>query len=112
VKKIFLVILLLISCSSVSEEDYYNDDTSAYKNINYITITNENTGGGSQYVYVVSGFSQTNVQICYCDSSCSKETFEVSTLQFDENTLSFRYKLSPYDEFTTKSTIDWCTKFG
>jgi hypothetical protein len=112
VKKIFFVILLLISCSSVSEEDYYNDDTSAYKNINYITITNENTGGGSQYVYVVSGFSQTNVQICYCDSSCSKETFEVSTLQFDENTLSFRYKLSPYDEFTTKSTIDWCTKFG
>ena len=111
-KKIFFLILLSISCSSISEDDYYTDETSTYKNVNYVTITNENTNGGSQFVYILSGFSESNVQICYCDSSCSKELIIVSTLQFDQETLNFRFKINPYDDYTTKSTIDWCTKYA
>ena len=82
-----------------------------YKNVNYVTITNETTGGGSQFFYLKSGFSESNAESCYCDDGCSKEIIEVAELQFDDQTMNFRYKLTASDNYTTRSSTDWCTRF-
>ena len=71
----------------------------------------ENTGGGSQFVYLKSGISESSADICYCDASCSKEIIVVSDLQFDQQSLNFRFKKTPSDNYTTRSSIDWCTRF-
>ena len=111
-KKLILFFLcILISCSS-DESSSYEITPSNYKNVDYVTITNESTGGGIQYFYLKSGISESNVDSCYCDDGCSKEIIVVSELQFDNQSMNFRYKISLTDNYTVRSTSDWCTKFN
>ena len=109
-KYLIPIFLVLISCSSDDSSDY-QQVAPTYKNVNYVTITNENTGGGSQFVYLKSGISESSADICYCDASCSKEVIVVSDLQFDQQSLNFRFKKTPSENYTTRSSIDWCTRF-
>ncbi len=112
VKKLIpLFLCILISCSS-DESSSYEITPSNYKNVDYVTITNESTGGGSQFFYLKSGISESNVDSCYCDDGCSKEIIVVSELQFDNQSMNFRYKISLTDNYTVRSTSDWCTKFN
>ena len=64
-KRYLLLSILLISCSSSDDDVTANLQTPTYKNVNYVTITNENTGGGSQFVYLKSGISESSADICY-----------------------------------------------
>tara|TARA_B100000963_G_scaffold6948_1_gene5451 strand:+ start:836 stop:1171 length:336 start_codon:yes stop_codon:yes gene_type:complete len=105
------IFFILLSCSSESVDDF-QQTAPTYKNVNYVTITNESTGGGSQFFYLKSGFSISDADSCYCDSECSKEVIEVAELQFDDQSMNFRFKLTISDNFTTKSTNDWCTKYN
>ena len=41
----------------------------------------------------------------------AKEIIEVAELQFDDQTMNFRYKLTASDNYTTRSSTDWCTRF-
>ena len=50
-KRYLLLSILLVSCSTSDDDVTANPQTPTYKNVNYVTITNENTGGGSQFVY-------------------------------------------------------------
>ena len=109
-KYLIPIFLVLISCSSDDISDY-QQVAPTYKNVNYVTITNESTGGGSQFFYIKSDFSESNAESCYCDDGCSKEVIEVAELQFDDQTMNFRYKLTASDNYTTRSTTDWCTRF-
>ena len=109
-KYIIPILIVLISCSSDDSPDYQQVDPT-YKNVNYVTITNETTGGGSQFFYLKSGFSESNAESCYCDDGCSKEIIEVAELQFDDQTMNFRYKLTASDNYITRSSTDWCTRF-
>ena len=110
-KRYLLLSILLVSCSTSDDDVTANPQTPTYKNVNYVTITNENTGGGSQFVYLKSGISESSADICYCEASCSKEVIVVSDLQFDQQSLNFRFKKTPSDNYTTRSSIDWCTRF-
>ena len=110
-KRYLLLSILLISCSSSDDDVTANLQTPTYKNVNYVTITNENTGGGSQFVYLKSGISESSTDICYWDASCSKEIIVVSDLQFDQQSLNFRFKKTPSENYTTRSSVDWCTRF-
>ena len=109
-KYLIPILLVLISCSS-DDSSEYQQVAPTYKNVNYVTITNETTGGGSQFFYLKSGFSESNADSCYCDDGCSKEIIEVAELQFDDQTMNFRYKLTASDNYITRSSTDWCTRF-
>ena len=110
-KLILFFLIILISCSS-NDSSTYEISPSNFKNVEYVTITNESTGGGSQFFYLKSGISETDVNSCYCDAGCSKDIIVVSELQFDDQSMNFRYKISLSDNYTLRSSNDWCTRFN
>ena len=88
-KYLIPILIVLISCSSDDSTDY-QQVAPTYKNVNYVTITNETTGGGSQFFYLKSGFSESNAESCYCDDGCSKEIIDLVS---DNNQLVVDSKL-------------------
>ena len=108
-KLILLLSLIIISCSS-SDDEFESAEGSEFKNITYITLTNENTGGGSQKAYLSSGVTEEQALFCYCNALCSREIIEVYEIQRNEGTNELRYKINPSDNYITVSYKDWCTK--
>lgn len=62
-KYLWILCLLYLSCSDNKKE--YEGIPSEFKNISYITTTNENTNGGSQFAYLSSGLLQDGVAYCF-----------------------------------------------
>ena len=108
-KIILLLTLITISCSSDETSDY--TQAFSYEKINYITLTNENTGGGSQKAYLSSNTFESQAEFCFCDENCSREIIEVATIEINEGTNEFRYKIKLSDDFITETTNNWCTRF-
>ena len=109
-KLILLLSLIIVSCSS--SDEYESAESPVFEYITYMTLTNENTGGGSQKAYLSSGVSEEQALFCYCNAQCSREVIEVYEIQRNEGTNELRYKINPSDNFTTISYKDWCTKFN
>ena len=107
--RIFLILLIVfVSCSESDEE--YTSQSSTFENINYITLTNETTNGGSQIAYLKSGLNEDDVLFCFCDALCTRDIITVFELQFNNDSTDFRFKVNPTDPFTTKSSKNRCTK--
>jgi len=103
----YLLFGLLLSCQTEKE---YQGEYTEFENVNYVTLTNETTDGGSQIGYLKSGFLESNAVFCFCDINCSRTLISVSELQFNEGTSDFRYKENLSDAWVVKSSKDWCTK--
>ena len=111
-KKLTLLLsLIIISCSS-SDEEFEVAESTQFKYINYMTLTNENTGGGSQKAYLSSGVTEEQALFCYCNELCSREIISVYEIQRNEGTNEIRYKINPSDDYKTISYKDWCTKYN
>ena len=108
-KLILLLSLIIISCSS-SDDEYENAESPVFEYITYMTLTNENTGGGSQKAYLSSGVTEAQALFCFCNDLCSREIIEAYEIQRNEGTNELRYKINPSDNYTTVSYKDWCTK--
>ena len=109
-KLILLLSLIIVSCSS--SDEYENAESPVFEYITYMTLTNENTGGGSQKAYLSSGVTEAQALFCFCNDLCSREIIEVYEIQRNEGTNELRYKINPSDNFTIISYKDWCTKFN
>jgi len=66
---------------------------------------------GSQIVYSLSGLNESDLIFCYCQEECLRELIVVSELEFNADTTDFRYKINLNDNFQTKSSRDWCTRY-
>ena len=99
--------LLFLSCES---ETTYDTELSSYETINFITLTNETTGGGSQKAYLQAGLTESEAIFCYCQQSCSRTFIVVAALEFNSGTTKFRYKENLNSEFVEESYQDWCTR--
>ena len=77
-----------------------------------MTLTNENTDGGSQKAYLSSGVIEEQALFCYCNELFSYEIISVYEIQRNEGTNEIRYKISPSDDYKTTSYKDWCTKYN
>lgn len=112
-KKLWIICLLLFSCSNSDKmNDKMNDGKPAgFKDISFLTITNENTNGGSQVAYLSKGLQMNGVAYCFCQSSCTREGKAVFSLQYNEGTNFLRYKLGPSDEYIYFDTSNWCIKY-
>lgn len=109
-KKLILVLaLILASCSSEETSDY--TVSYDYEKVNYVTLTNENTDGGSQKAYLTSSTSVDQIKFCYCDENCSIEIITVAEIQLNEATNEFRFKKTFSDPYTTMTFNNWCTQF-
>ena len=104
-----IVIFILASCSS-SDKEYAAQEVSSFKSVNYITLTNESTNGGSQIGYLKSGLVEGDVAFCFCDVTCSREIITVFELQYNEDSNDFRFKDKPSDAYTIQTSNNWCTK--
>jgi hypothetical protein len=109
-KIILLLTLVVMSCGSDETSDY--TQTFTFEKVNYVTLTNENTGGGSQKAYLSSSISESQAEFCFCNENCSREIIKVSEIEINEGTNEFRYKITPSDTFKTISYKDWCTKYN
>ena len=112
IKKFYFgaILVTLFSCSS--NEDNTISTSGDYKSVDYVTITNENKGGGSQFGYFITSFNEENAIFCFCEDYCSREIINVFVLEYNENSYYFRYKIDPSDEFVVVGTQDWCTRFN
>ena len=108
-KLILLLSLIIISCSS-SDDEFESAEGSEFKNITYITLTNENTGGGSQKAYLSSGVTEAQALFYFCNDLCSREIIKAHEIQQNQDANEIRYKINPSDNYTTVSYKDWCTK--
>lgn len=108
-KYLWILCLLYLSCSDNKKE--YEGIPSEFKNISYITTTNENTNGGSQFANLSSGLLQDGVAYCFCLPECSRSSKTVFSLQYNDGTNFLRYKESPDNDFTYYDTSDWCIKY-
>tara|TARA_B000000477_G_C5989530_1_gene184248 strand:+ start:262 stop:597 length:336 start_codon:yes stop_codon:yes gene_type:complete len=109
-KKLILVLtIILASCSSEETSDY--TVSYDYEKVNYVTLTNENTGGGSQKAYLTGSTSLDQIKFCYCDENCSREVINVAEIQLNEATNEFRFKKTLSDPYTIITTNNWCTQF-
>jgi hypothetical protein len=77
-----------------------------------MTLTNENTGGGSQKAYLSSGVIEEQALFCYCNELFSYEIISVYEIQRNEGTNEIRYKINPSDDYKTISYKNWCTKYN
>ncbi|MDA8558684.1 hypothetical protein N9K87_02535 [Flavobacteriaceae bacterium] len=77
-----------------------------------MTLTNENTDGGSQKAYLSSGVIEEQALFCYCNELFSYEIISVYEIQRNEGTNEIRYKISPSDDYKTISYKNWCTKYN
>ena len=111
-KKLTLLLsLIIVSCSS-SDEEFEVAESTQFKYINYMTLTNENTDGGSQKAYLSSGVIEEQALFCYCNELFSYEIISVYEIQLNEGTNEIRYKISPSDDYKTISYKNWCTKYN
>jgi len=112
-RKLWIICLVLFSCSNSDKmNDKINDGKPAgFKDISFLTITNENTNGGSQIAFLSKGLLMNGVAYCYCQSHCTREGKAVFSLQYNEGTNSLRYKLGPSDDYIYFDTSNWCTKY-
>ena len=109
-KKISLLLTLIImSCGSEESSEYSQSFT--FEKVKYVTLTNENIGGGSQKAYLSSATSENQAEFCFCDENCSRDIIKVSEIEINEGTNEFRYKVNLSDDFITATTNNWCTKF-
>ena len=104
-----LLFLVIFSCAT--EEESYTSIPPTFKPVQFITLTNENTGGGSQIAYHLSGISEESLVFCFCQEECTREYVIVSALEFNEDTTDFRYKINLEEDFQIASTRDWCTRY-
>ena len=104
-----LLCLILLSCAV--EEENYSSNPVTFKPVQFITLTNENTGGGSQIAYHLSGISEEGLVFCFCLEECTREYVTVAALEFNEDTTDFRYKIDLDEDFQTGSIRDWCTRY-
>ena len=112
IKKFYFGAILVILFSCSSNEDNTISTSGDYKSVDYVTITNENKGGGSQFGYFITSFNEENAIFCFCEDYCSREIINVFVLEYNENSYYFRYKIDPSDEFVVVGTQDWCTRFN
>ena len=111
-KKLTLLLsLIIVSCTS-SDEEFEVAESTQFKYINYMTLTNENTDGGSQKAYLSSGVIEEQALFCYCNELFSYEIISVYEIQRNEGTNEIRYKISPSDDYKTISYKNWCTKYN
>ena len=108
-KKLYLL-FLVFSCAP--EKETIINNVPVFESIQYITLTNENTDGGSQIAFHLSGIGQNSMEFCYCQELCQREFIVVSELEFNRDTTEYRYKINLDDEFQTASSSDWCTLFN
>jgi len=108
-KKLWIICLVLVSCSN--NDKIYVEKPAEYKDISFLTITNENTNGGSQLAYLSKGLEMNAVAYCYCQAQCKRESKAVFSLQYNEGTKFLRYKLGPSDEYAYFDTSNWCIKY-
>lgn len=109
--KRILLFILLVSCTKNEKE--YEAIPGEFLPIEYITLTNESTNGGSQIAYKLSGYSEESLNFCFCQQECSRELISVATLDFNNDTKAFRYKTNLSETtYTTKSSTDWCTRYN
>jgi hypothetical protein len=108
--KRILFVLFLVSCTAKDED--YDAIPGEFLPINYITLTNESTNGGSQIAYMLSGYNAENLNFCFCQQGCSREIIVVAALEFNNDTKAFRYKLALGDAFKMDSSSDWCTRYN
>ena len=92
-KYIIPILIVLISCSSDDSTDY-QQVAPTYKNVNYVTITNETTGGGSQFFYLKSGFC---LETQFFPNSPNTENFPSTVLE-------------PGKEFYSKTSFKFSVK--
>jgi len=112
-KKLFIICFVLFSCSNNNKinDKIYEGNLSGFKDISYLTITNENTKGGSQVAYLSKGLQMNAVGYCFCQSSCTREGKAVFSLQYNDGNNFLRYKLGPSDDYTYFDTSNWCIKY-
>ena len=106
---LLIITLLLFRCSE--EKTYESDSSSTFEPVTYVTLTNENTEGGSQLAYLQSNVTEDSAVFCFCPESCKREIINVFALEYNEYNNEFRIKYNPSDEFQYKSSRDWCTRF-
>ena len=106
--KSLMITLLLICCSE--EKTSVALSSPSFVTVTYLTLTNENTEGGSQFAYLQSDVTEDLAIFCFCLESCSREIINVFALEYNEDTTEFRFKFNPSDEFQYKSSRDWCTR--
>lgn len=109
--KYILIVLLLVTCTK--EEKNYEAIPGEFQPIEFITLTNESTNGGSQIAYMLSGYSEESLIFCFCQEECSRDLITVAALEFNNDTKAFRYKINLSETtYTSKSSSDWCTRFN
>jgi hypothetical protein len=108
-KYLWLFCLLLISCADNGKE--YEGIPTDFEDISFLTTTNENVNGGTQFAYLSTGLLQDGVAYCFCQLQCSRTSKTVFSLQYNEGTNYLRYKESPSEEYTYYDTSDWCIKY-
>ncbi len=106
---IYFLALILISCSE--DNKAYESEDSSFKAIDYLSRTNENVNGGTQYVYLSSGISEENLSFCFCQLGCNKSSETFYLLEYNELTRIIRFKKTPSEDFTNFDTSDWCIKY-
>ena len=108
-KKLWIICLVLVSCSN--SDKIYKEKPSEYKDISFLTITNENTNGGYQVAYLSKGLEMNGVGYCFCQAQCKREGKAVFVLQYNEGNTFLRYKLGSSDYYTYFDTSNWCVKY-
>jgi hypothetical protein len=108
-KYLWLFWLLLISCADNDKE--YAGTPTDFEDISFLTTTNENVNGGTQFAYLSSGLLQDGVSYCFCQPQCTRSGKMVFSLQYNEGTNHLRYKESPSKEYIYYDTSDWCIKY-
>jgi len=107
----YLFICFMIFIISCSNNEEYEGNPTEFKDISFLTTTNENVNGGSQFAYLSTGLLQDGVAYCFCQLQCSRDGKTVFSLQYNEDTNYLRYKESPSEEYTYYDTSDWCIKY-
>ena len=74
-KKLWIICLVLFSCSNSEKinDKIYEGNPAGFKDIGFLTITNENTNGGSQVAYLSKGLEMNGVGYCFCQAQCKRE---------------------------------------
>jgi hypothetical protein len=55
--------------------------------------------------------SKVKQSFAFVTENCSREIIEVATIEINEGTNEFRYKIKLSDDFITETTNNWCTRF-
>ena len=108
-KYLFICFLIFASCANNDKE--YEGNPTEFEDISFLTTTNENVDGGSQFAYLTTGLLQDGVVYCFCQLQCSRDSKTVFSLQYNEGTNYLRYKENPSEEYIYYDTSDWCIRY-